>query len=40
MLPYGTCRVVVSRTSVVQAIYGAIQEIAGFDRDEWLDLPS
>jgi hypothetical protein len=39
-LPYGTCRVVVSRTSVLQTIYGAIQEIAGFTRDEWLDLPS
>jgi transposase-like protein len=40
MLLYGTCRVVVSRTSVVQAIYGAIQEIGGFTRDEWVDLPS
>jgi transcriptional regulator with XRE-family HTH domain len=39
MLPYGTCRVVVSRTSVVQSIYGAIQEIGGFTRDEWVDLP-
>jgi transcriptional regulator with XRE-family HTH domain len=39
MLPYGTCRVVVSRTHVVQAIFGAIQEIAGFDREQWLDLP-
>jgi hypothetical protein len=37
-LPYGTCRVVVSRTSVVQSIYGAIQEYAGIDRPEWLDL--
>jgi transposase-like protein len=36
-LPYGTCRVVVSRTSIVQSIYGAIQEYAGFDRPEWLD---
>jgi hypothetical protein len=40
MLPYGTCRVVVSRTSVVQSIYGAIQEVVGFERDAWLDLPS
>lgn len=40
MLPYGTCRVVVSRTSVVQGIYGAIQEIAGFERDAWRDAPS
>jgi AcrR family transcriptional regulator len=36
-LPYGTSRVVVHRTRVVQAIYGAIQEIGGFDRPEWLD---
>jgi AcrR family transcriptional regulator len=36
-LPYGTCRVTVHRTSVVQHIYGAIQEYAGFDRPEWLD---
>jgi hypothetical protein len=37
MLPYGTCRVTVSRTQVVQRIYGAIQEYGGFDRPEWLD---
>jgi transcriptional regulator with XRE-family HTH domain len=36
-LPYGTCRVVVHRSRVVQAIYGAIQEYAGFERPEWLD---
>jgi AcrR family transcriptional regulator len=36
-LPYGTCRVSVCRTQVVQHIYGAIQEYAGFDRPEWLD---
>jgi transcriptional regulator with XRE-family HTH domain len=36
-LPYGTCRVVVHRTRVVQSIYGAIQEYAGFDRPAWLD---
>jgi Homeodomain-like domain len=36
-LPFGTCRVVVSRTSVAQSIYGAIQEYAGFDRPAWLD---
>jgi AcrR family transcriptional regulator len=36
-LPYGTCRVAVHRTHVVQAIYGAIQEIGGFERPEWLD---
>jgi AcrR family transcriptional regulator len=38
MLPYGTCRVVVSRTSVVQTIFGAVQEIGDFRRDEWLDM--
>jgi transcriptional regulator with XRE-family HTH domain len=37
MLPFGTCRVVVSRTSVVQTIFGAIQEIGGFTRDAWLE---
>jgi hypothetical protein len=37
VLPYGTCRIVVNRTSVVQSIYGAIQEYAGFDRPAWLD---
>jgi transcriptional regulator with XRE-family HTH domain len=36
-LPYGTCRVTVARTRVVQAIYGGIQELAGIDRDAWLD---
>jgi hypothetical protein len=36
-LPYGTCRVAVSRTRVVQSIYGAIQEIGGFERDAWLE---
>ena len=37
MLPYGTCRVSVSRTRVTQSMFGAIQEIGGFTRDEWLD---
>jgi transcriptional regulator with XRE-family HTH domain len=37
MLPHGTCHVVVSRTSVTQHIFGAIQEYGGFDRPEWLD---
>jgi hypothetical protein len=36
-LPYGTCELTVSRTRIVQAIYGGIQEYAGFDRPEWLD---
>jgi transposase-like protein len=37
MLPYGTCRIVVSRTRVTQSIYGAIQEYAGFEREAWLE---
>jgi hypothetical protein len=36
-LPYGTCRVVVSKTRIVQSIFGSIQEYAGFDREAWLD---
>jgi hypothetical protein len=35
-LPYGTCRLAVHDTAVVQSIYGAIQEYAGFERPEWL----
>jgi len=38
-LPYGTCRIVVSQTRVVQSIFGAIQEYAGFQRDDLLDGP-
>ncbi len=38
VLPYGTARVSVHSTFVVQSIYGAIQEYAGIDRPEWLDL--
>jgi transposase-like protein len=37
-LPYGTCRVVVNSTEIAQTIYGSIQELAGFDRREWLDM--
>ena len=36
MLPYGTTRVTVHSTRVVQIIFGSIQEYAGFDRPEWL----
>ena len=36
-LPYGTCRLSVSRTWVVQAIFGAIQELGGFTRAAWLE---
>ena len=35
-LPYGTVRVCVHSTKIVQQIYGAIQEYGGFDRPEWL----
>lgn len=35
-LPYGTCRVVVYDTDLVQQIYGAVQEYGGFEREEWL----
>jgi hypothetical protein len=28
----------VHSTFLIQSIYGAIQEIGGFDRPEWLDL--
>jgi transposase-like protein len=36
-LPYGTVRVTVTRTRVIQSIYGSIQEYAGFDREAWLN---
>lgn len=36
-LVYGTARVTVHSTFVVQSIYGAIQEYAGTDRPEWLE---
>jgi transposase-like protein len=36
-LPYGTVRVTVSRTRVIQSIYGSIQQYAGFEREAWLD---
>lgn len=36
-LPFGTCRIVVSRTWVIQTIYGAIQELGGFTRASWLE---
>jgi hypothetical protein len=38
VLPYGTARITVHSTFVVQSIYGAIQEYAGIARPEWLDL--
>jgi transposase-like protein len=36
-LPYGTVRVTVTRTRVIQSIYGSIQEYAGFEREAWLE---
>ena len=39
-LPFGTCKLVVCDTAIVQSIYGAIQEYGGFERPEWLDLTS
>lgn len=36
-LPYGTVRVCVHSTRIVQSIYGAIQEYGSFERPEWLD---
>jgi hypothetical protein len=39
-LIYGTARLVVSSTRIVQSIYGAIQEYAGLERPEWTDLRS
>lgn len=37
-LPYGVCTVAVKRSTwLVQHIYGAIQEYAGFDEPRWLD---
>jgi transposase-like protein len=36
-LPYGTTRVVVNKTRVVQSILGSIQEYGGFTRPEWLE---
>ena len=38
VLPYGTGRVGVHSTFIVQSIYGAIQEYAGIDRPEWLEV--
>jgi transposase-like protein len=36
-LPYGTVRVTVCRTRVVQSIFGSIQQYAGFEREAWLE---
>jgi hypothetical protein len=40
-LPYGVCALRVLRsTRIVQHIYGAIQEYAGFEEPRWLDGPT
>jgi transposase-like protein len=38
-LPYGVCSLYVHDTRIVQHVYGAIQEYAGFDEPRWLDGP-
>ena len=38
-LPYGVATLTLHSTEVVQHIYGAIQEYAGFDEPRWLDGP-
>lgn len=38
VLPYGTCRIAVYRTRIVQMLYGAIQELVGFERAEWATM--
>lgn len=35
-LPYGTCRLCVHRTDIIQNIYGAIQEYGQFKNDTWI----
>jgi hypothetical protein len=37
ILVYGTVSVSVHSTAIVQSIYGAIQQYAGFERPEWAD---
>jgi hypothetical protein len=36
-LPYGTCKLIVHSTEIMQTIYGSIQELAAFNRPAWLD---
>lgn len=39
-LPYGVCTLRIKRSTwLVQHIYGAIQEYAGFEEPQWLDGP-
>jgi transposase-like protein len=36
VLPYGTCRLVVNDTRIVQTVYGGIQEMGRCERPEWV----
>ena len=36
VLPYGTARVAVHSTEIVQSIYGAIQVYGAFEREAWV----
>ena len=36
-LPYGVCRVQGGGVEIMQAIYGAIQELTGIDKPEWAE---
>jgi transcriptional regulator with XRE-family HTH domain len=36
-LPYGTSALIVHSTHIAQTIYGSIQELGGFERNDWLD---
>jgi hypothetical protein len=38
-LPYGVCSLRLYETRILQHIYGAIQEYAGFEEPSWLDGP-
>jgi hypothetical protein len=38
-LPYGVCTIYLYSSEIVQHIYGAIQEYAGFEEPRWLDGP-
>jgi transposase-like protein len=38
VLQYGTCRISVYRTRIAQMLYGAIQELGGFERPEWATM--
>jgi transcriptional regulator with XRE-family HTH domain len=39
-LDYGTCRLIVYSTKIVQHIYGALQQYAGFTKQNWLMAPT